>query len=370
MKTSLHLLCWILLSASLLAQDPGADEAVSELSNQAKAEYAGENYAAAIELYREIVKKHPYHRTVQAGDVQLRLIQALRQADRIDEAVREAKTFVDSFPEHRSVALAYYTLGFAYERLGMGGAGAEKAREAYLKALETERSPQMISTLKKCLANLDRKLAEDAVEQRELMQANPDRAIILSDPLPSEEGLPRKDGLGSYVILTDVAKDDPYYKAVGRLEKLRKVKAVVPFAADKMADLSDRLKEISPEFVCVVVKPETIDANFACRLLELGTRLDSDPFPDFVFGIITGRTPEEADAFVRNIAKMEKHRASFPRKLLRVNKMSSTSEVREDMDEWATGFSCCAIRYDTRSFLDRHLPKLVGNGIISIYGSG
>ncbi|MBN2565930.1 MAG: outer membrane protein assembly factor BamD [Candidatus Eisenbacteria bacterium] len=370
MQNRLPVLCLLLLLAGqAVAQQEGAKDPAVELSEQAQREYTAKNYLGAAELYQDIIRKYPNHEMVQAGTIQLRLMLNLRFADLTDQAGREAKKFIDSFPEHREIAEAYFTLGVAYEHMGEAGGGLDKAREAYLKAMETERDSQRLQSLKSRLASLDQKVAEDATAQRQLTQSNPDRVVIINDPLPSEEGLPRKADLESYVILTDIPQGDPYYAAVDRLAKLRKAKAIVTFAPDKLGELSGRLRELSPEFVCVVAKPATIDCNLACRLLELSTGLDSDPFPDFVFGIITGETADEAEQFVKNIAKTEKRRSSFPKKLIHVIK-SSTSDVEVDSDQWATGFVSLTIRYASRAFLQQHMDKLEEDGIIMFRGTG
>ncbi|NOZ19676.1 MAG: hypothetical protein GXP25_01165 [Planctomycetes bacterium] len=364
MKTLLPVL--LLLPFSILGRAQDADEA-QQLA-QIKKEYEAKDYATVTQLCTEFIKAHPYNHDVQAGEIQIKLMWSLHHQDRHDEASREAKAFIEHFPEHPRIAAAYYILGYGYEQLGEVGGWYDKAREAYQKALENERSPGRIRSIKKQLAELNERAQSSAVKDRDLVQTDPARKVIVNDPVPSEEGQPTKAMLGTYIILTDIAEDDPYYEAVGRLAKLRKAKEVIRFAPGGLDDVALRLKELGPEYVCVVAKPETIDMNIASQLLEMSTRLDSDPFPDFLFGFITGATAKDAVQFVKNISKADKRRLPFPRKILHISK-SGSSRLRTDVFQWAKGLSVLALSYENREFLRQHIDKMRGNGIIGIHGS-
>ena len=47
-----------------------------------------------------------------------------------------------------------------------------------------------------------------------------------------------------------------------------------------------------------MLRPEDVDFNFARAFLQLATELDDDPFVDFAYGYVTGRTADDALAFV------------------------------------------------------------------------
>ncbi|MEW6357579.1 MAG: outer membrane protein assembly factor BamD [Planctomycetota bacterium] len=369
MRTLLRIPAFLLFISILgRAQDAGREQPGSDLLTQITTEYEAKNYIAATDLCRELIQKYPHHRDVQTGRAQLRLIWCLHYQDRHDEAAREAKAFVERFPEHSQLATAYYIMGIGYEQMKETGGWHEKAQEAYRKAIELERSPSMVKQIQNRLKELNERAQDSALKDRETAQTDPARTVIINDPLPSEEGFPPKANLGTYVILTDIAADDPYAEAVERLVKLRKPKDVVRFVPGGLDDVALRLKELGPEYVCIVTKPENIDVNVVYQVLEMSTKLDSDPFPDFVFGFITGETAADAIEFVRNIAKWEKRHAPFPKKILQMSK-SDSSRLRTDVCEWATGFTSLSISYAKRDFLHQNFDKVPGAGILILQGS-
>src|SRR5688572_159611 len=101
---------------------------------------------------------------------------------------------------------------------------------------------------------------------------------------------------GPCVVLTNVAPDGPFAPVVERALASADGKEPVRFV--RPADALERLRELAPGSVLVVVPPDTLDVNLAYELYEVASRIDEDPFLDFGFGVITGRTPEAALAFL------------------------------------------------------------------------
>src|SRR5688572_23793871 len=101
---------------------------------------------------------------------------------------------------------------------------------------------------------------------------------------------------GPCVVLTNVAPDGPFAPVVQRALTFADCKEPVRFS--RPADALARLRELAPATALVVVPPDTLDVNLAYDLLEVASRVDDDPFLDFGFGFITGRTPAAALAFL------------------------------------------------------------------------
>jgi hypothetical protein len=108
----------------------------------------------------------------------------------------------------------------------------------------------------------------------------------------------------SYVIITDLASDDPYRQAADDLAALRGAETLVFDPAD-MDALRDDLAARRPRFVAWVTKPGAVDHNFVQRLVQTLASLDADPFLDVSWGIITGRTAQSARDVVSRTALAE-----------------------------------------------------------------
>ena len=116
-------------------------------------------------------------------------------------------------------------------------------------------------------------------------------------------------GDDKYLVISFLAKGDPYEKAGSELLKIRSGKGIRSSLKD-FDKLLAKLKKLSPDYVAFIARPEQIDVNLAHRILDLSTRVDDDPFVDFSYGIITGRTPKAA---VR-LAQAGKHSESKKQK--------------------------------------------------------
>ena len=98
-----------------------------------------------------------------------------------------------------------------------------------------------------------------------------------------------------YVVLSAVPAGDPYAAAADVLVKGRRGR-LLPFDPANLEPLRDRLREIAPRHVALVLRPEQLDFDLARRVLQFATEIDDDPFVDFAFGYITGRTADDAVA--------------------------------------------------------------------------
>ncbi len=107
-------------------------------------------------------------------------------------------------------------------------------------------------------------------------------------PIALKKGLPKADGLGMLVIVTNFPGNDKRGKAIKAYAKARGAK-VVKFKKSDVASARTALRRAGAEFVAFAVLPETVDTEFHYAVLELCRDLDADPMPDFHFGYLTAR---------------------------------------------------------------------------------
>lgn len=112
---------------------------------------------------------------------------------------------------------------------------------------------------------------------------------------------------GTYCVVSFVSEDDQYDRAAERLTKVRHATALRAELSN-LDSLRTRLQEINPEYVAFVVRPEQLNENLANRILKLSTTIDNDPFVDFSYGFITGRTPSAAVKLASAGVEQEKQR--------------------------------------------------------------
>ncbi len=112
-----------------------------------------------------------------------------------------------------------------------------------------------------------------------------------------------------YVILTDIAEDDPYYAAV---EKLRIYRAaeIVRFE-DDVAQAKTALRNLAPDFMAVVIRPERMEEGFAFEVFQLAKDLEGGFDTDVAYGFITGATAEDTVAYVEKVIAYEQENAQL-----------------------------------------------------------
>jgi hypothetical protein len=143
-----------------------------------------------------------------------------------------------------------------------------------------------------------------------------DGVVFVKDRVGDGEGAPPAKNAGKLVILTDLAKSDPWYVLVTRLRQAKKAAAVITFPEGRIGAAKRELSKELPEFAIVVTKPDHLDVNVHFELLETLAALDDDPFVDVAFGYVTGATLDEAKAFVERILTLESKKDALPEKLV------------------------------------------------------
>lgn len=97
-----------------------------------------------------------------------------------------------------------------------------------------------------------------------------------------------------YVVLVSepTAADAGWAKVVARLESAHRAK-VVRFAGEVGA-AQEALRADQPRFVCWVARPTELGVPATAAMHRLARDNDADPYEDFQWGVITGRTAEDA----------------------------------------------------------------------------
>jgi zinc protease len=95
------------------------------------------------------------------------------------------------------------------------------------------------------------------------------------------------------VVSQATGQDKDWAKVVDAL-KTRHHAAVVSATNIFGAECRNELRQIQPRYVALVAKPEEIGAEFIRQANLLSREMDDDPYGDFIWGIITGATPEAA----------------------------------------------------------------------------
>jgi hypothetical protein len=165
-----------------------------------------------------------------------------------------------------------------------------------------------------------------------------------NEPIPLARGLPRPEGLGKLVIVSNYAKRDGRFKAVQKLAAHRGAR-IVRFKGGKLGTVRKALVSEGPEFVALAVKPETVDTNFHCEVLELCRDLDRDPMPDFHFGYLCARNGEDLDRMVSRILERETRPPERP--VAKVVSLSGSGKHLEGLDyfmHFGHGQAWCVVK--------------------------
>ena len=195
-------------------------------------------------------------------------------------------------------------------------------------------------------------------------------AACFSRPLlSSADTSGAKGSPADYVVLTDLSEDDPCFAAASRLQRHRKAQ-IVRFPTGNVADALGPLRHSQPTFAAVVVRPKTLDVNFAYDVLELAWTVDDDPFADFAYGFITGATAEDALALVER-GIMADSGASPSNGLLVAFGPTSTPQADDgNAFEWLPGWRRLRIEHKPKGFPWANLPDLAAADAIRFWGHG
>ena len=100
---------------------------------------------------------------------------------------------------------------------------------------------------------------------------------------------------GSYAIVVEAAtrEDAGWSKVVAALAERHPGASIVTWSGS-VAGARERLAALMPRRVAFVNRPEQATRTFVCEVHRLARRLDSDPYIDTQWGIVTGATAELA----------------------------------------------------------------------------
>jgi hypothetical protein len=207
------------------------------------------------------------------------------------------------------------------------------------------------------------------------------RALAVAVPLLAAPLFAQQDAKGTpgYLVLAAVAADDPYHAAARVLAEHHRAE-IVAFDPANVEPLRAVLARTEPRHVALVLRPEQLDFVFQRRFLQLATEVDDDPFVDFAFGYVTGRTADDA----HDLARRGVARAPEPVDggIAMVAGGGDTSSVRgERLPPGARGMFdglqlfCAGAKAfpETKrdvEFLRANLPKLKGRDAVTFVGHG
>jgi zinc protease len=101
------------------------------------------------------------------------------------------------------------------------------------------------------------------------------------------------------VIVSQKTAEAPGWSAVVQsLEKTRQAK-VLRFEGSVLS-MQSKLRTESPRWVCWVAQPEELGVKAAVDMHQLARDNDEDPYEDFQWGVITGRTSDDAQKLTDN----------------------------------------------------------------------
>jgi hypothetical protein len=104
-----------------------------------------------------------------------------------------------------------------------------------------------------------------------------------------------------YLVLVDPGQDGQFLAPANELAALHHAE-LRRFSPRALEETLAQLRKSPPRFVAFVLPPAEIDLELCHAILEMSTRVDDDPFPDFEYGFVTGRDGPAASRFVARIA--------------------------------------------------------------------
>lgn len=103
-----------------------------------------------------------------------------------------------------------------------------------------------------------------------------------------------------YVVVAGKSiQNDTEWMDVAKLLK-KKHKAVIITYQDSLEEILPTLQRITPRYVAVVEKPETLNRDYVIRMNRLSRKVDADIYDDFLWGIITGYDAKGARRMVED----------------------------------------------------------------------
>ena len=179
-----------------------------------------------------------------------------------------------------------------------------------------------------------------------------------------------------YVVLCSTKAGDPYRAVAERLAAER-LALVREFDPQDLAPVLAAFRVEPPRQVAIVLRPDQLDFALQRAFLQMATEVDDDPFVDFEYGYITGRTPDDALALVTAAARANKPRPVTG--LAQVCGGADTSSQRETPYRLRTEQLPCIQAHvqggkkfpeHDRTFLADLLPKLEKTSAVTFIGHG
>ncbi len=201
-------------------------------------------------------------------------------------------------------------LGEKYLRAKPRGSYVDRTRILVAKAMLAESPPRTADATKLLRLVADNKDSRYKTAAKDLLAA----AGAAPPSIQLTEGFPTADGLGTLVVLTNLAKSNARRKAIRPWLEARKA-SVVTFRGEDVMAAAPKLRKLGAEFVAVLVDPRDIDNNFQLSMLELCRGLDKDPMPDFHYGYLAARDAADLAAFTTSILAKEKAGGTVARQL-------------------------------------------------------
>ncbi|HEX6811335.1 MAG TPA: hypothetical protein VF384_06920 [Planctomycetota bacterium] len=181
-----------------------------------------------------------------------------------------------------------------------------------------------------------------------------------------------------YVVLAAFAATDPFDAASRVLAEHHRAE-IVRFDPADLEPVRAALTKADPRHVVLVMRPEQIEFAFQRRFLQLATAIDGDPFADFAFGYVTGRTAEDAVALARRgVARKPRAAEAGVAIVSGGNDQSVANRARHALRKSSlpalhihcAGQKAFAEAGRDREFLQKHLPKLKGCDAVTFVGHG
>lgn len=114
---------------------------------------------------------------------------------------------------------------------------------------------------------------------------------------------------GGYAIVVSKATHrDNEWKSVVEALRAKHSATVIEYGED-LEETLPRLRELFPKHTCFVAKPEEAGRAFVAAAHQLSRQLDADPYPDTVWGIVTGYEAADALRIAKHAAPLEVKRA-------------------------------------------------------------
>jgi zinc protease len=104
------------------------------------------------------------------------------------------------------------------------------------------------------------------------------------------------DSACGYVVAVDRAtmNEEGWRNVVETLRKKHNAEFFCFENVSKLDDLVSFLSKRRPMYVCFVLKPESTGRNFIKAAHKAMRKIDSDPYGDVIWGVITGYNAEDA----------------------------------------------------------------------------